>query len=71
MRKEKNNSSMGHDRLEIRSPKVRRLLEQPPHPVLKWGIVALVIIFILLIGYVLSLPYPYSTGESIWEHIVG
>lgn len=58
------------DNIETRSEKVRKLLGDKPSLLIRWGTVIITIIFILLIAAVSLLPYPYSTGETIIEHII-
>ncbi len=58
-----------HDKIEIRSGKVRNILGEVPNPIIRWGISILFIIFIGLILIVLKLRFPYGNGESIWQHI--
>lgn len=59
------------DNAEIRSDKVRRLLgEIPPLPV-RWGTVIIALIFAAVVSVVCLVPYPYSGGETILQHIIG
>ncbi len=57
------------DNIETRSEKVRKLLGEKPSRLIRWGTVIITIIFILLIAAVSLLPYPYSDGETILNHI--
>ncbi len=59
-----------HDKIEIRSEKVRHILGEAPNRFLQWGIVLICMIFAVLIAFVLSLKYPYGSGETILEHIL-
>jgi hypothetical protein len=59
-----------HDKIEIRSEKVRQFIGEIPPSLVRWGIAIIVIIFIALIAAVCLLPYPYSHGESILQHII-
>lgn len=58
------------DSIETRSEKVRKLLGDKPSRLIRWGTVIITIIFILLIAAVSLLPYPYSSGETIIEHLL-
>ena len=58
------------DHIETRSEKVRKLLGEKPSLLIRWGTVIITIIFILLIAAVSLLPYPYSGGETIIEHLL-
>lgn len=65
------NNNTPHDRIELRSEKVRRLIGEIPPSLVRWGIAVIVIVFIALIAAVSLLPYPYSDGESILRHFLG
>lgn len=60
-----------HDKIELRSEKVRQLIGEIPPSLVRWGIAIIVIVFIAIIAAVCLLPYPYSNGESILRHILG
>jgi hypothetical protein len=60
-----------HDKIEIRSEKVRQFIGEIPPSLVRWGIAIIVIIFIALIAAVCLLPYPYSNGVSILRHFLG
>lgn len=60
-----------HDKIELRSEKVRQLIGEIPPSLVRWGIAIIAIVFIALIAAVCLLPYPYSNGESILRHILG
>ncbi len=63
----KNNS---YDKIEIRSEKARNLIGDIPPSLVRWGTVIIVMVFISLLAAVCLLPYPYSNGESIFEHLL-
>lgn len=67
MKKEDNT----HDRIELRSEKVRKLIGEIPPSLVRWGTAIIIIIFIALLAAVCLLPYPYSNGESILRHFIG
>ena len=55
--------------IELRSEKVRNLLGEMPPALVRWGTVIIVAIFLVLLLVVCFMPYPYSQGESIFQHI--
>lgn len=59
-----------HDKIELRSEKVRQLIGEIPPSLVRWGIAIIAIVFIALIAAVCLLPYPYSNGESILRHFI-
>lgn len=64
------NSNNSQDKIELRSEKVRKLIgEIPPSPV-RWGTAIIALIVAALLMAVCLLPYPYSDGESIIEHLL-
>lgn len=56
--------------IELRSEKVRDLLGEIPPTLVRWGTVIIVAIFLALLLVVCFVPYPYSNGESILQHII-
>lgn len=58
------------DKIEIRSEKVRQLIGDIPPSLVRWGTAIIATIFIALIVAVCLLPYPYSNGESILQHLI-
>lgn len=56
--------------IELRSEKVRKLLGEIPPALVRWGTIIIVAIFISLLLVVCIMPYPYSKGESILQHIL-
>lgn len=63
-------ASNNHDKIELRSEKVRKLIGEIPPSLVRWGTVIIAIILIGLLMAVWLLPYPYSNGESILEHLI-
>lgn len=55
--------------IELRSEKVRKLLGEIPPSLTRWGTVVIVAIFLALLLTVCFVPYPHSSGESIFQHI--
>lgn len=66
-----NTSNDTHDKIELRSEKVRKLLGEIPPSLVRWGTAIIVIVFLALLAAVCLLPYPYSNGESILKHFIG
>lgn len=64
----KNNTQ---DKIELRSEKVRKLIGEIPPSLARWGIVIIATVFLLLIAAICLLPYPYSHGETILNHLIG
>ncbi|MDE6866740.1 MAG: hypothetical protein K2J23_05025 [Muribaculaceae bacterium] len=64
-------SNNTHDRIELRSEKVRKLIGEIPPSLVRWGTAIIAIVFIALLAAVFLLPYPYSKGESILRHFIG
>ena len=56
--------------IELRSEKVRNLLGEIPPALVRYGTVIIVAIFLMLLLIVCLMPYPYSNGESILQHII-
>ena len=65
------NSNNTHDKIELRSEKVRKLIGEIPQSLVRWGTAIIAIVFIALLAAVCLLPYPYSNGESILRHFIG
>lgn len=63
MKKKKNSD------IELRSEKVRTLLGEIPPSLVRWGTMIIVAIFLILLLVVCFMPYPYSQGESILQHL--
>ena len=55
--------------LKLRSEKVRNLLGEIPPALVRWGSLIIVAIFLILLLIVCFVPYPYSQGESILQHL--
>lgn len=60
-----------HDKIELRSEKVRQLIGEIPPSLVRCGIVIIAIVFIALVTAICLLPYPYSNGESVLNHLIG
>ncbi len=64
-------SNNTHDKIELRSEKVRKLIGEIPPSIVRLGTAIIAIVFIALLAAVCLLPYPYSNGESILRHFIG
>lgn len=58
------------DNIELRSEKVRKFIGEIPPSLVRWGTAILVVIIITLLVVVCFVPYPYSTGETILQHLI-
>lgn len=56
--------------LDLHSEKVRNFLGEIPPSLIRWGTVIMVGILLALLFVVFFMPYPYSKGESILQHIM-
>lgn len=63
-------SNNTHDKIEFRSEKVRKLIGEIPSSLVRWGTAIIAILFFVLLSAVCLLPYPYSNGESILQHLI-
>lgn len=63
-------SNNTHDKIELRSEKVRKLIGEIPSSLVRWGTAIIAILFFVLLSAVCHLPYPYSNGESIVQHLI-
>ena len=63
-------SNHSHDKIELRSEKVRKLIGEIPPSLVRCGTAIIAIVFLALLSAVCLLPYPYSNGESIIEHLI-
>lgn len=67
MKKQKHTPS--HDKIELRSEKVRQILGEVPNKLVRWGMAVISIVFVILIAAVMLIKFPYGDGETIFEHI--
>lgn len=59
-----------HDKIKLRSEKIRLLIEEIPPSVGRWSLGVILVVLIALLAAICLLPYPYSNGESILQHIL-
>lgn len=59
-----------HDKIELRSEKVRKLIGEIPPSLVRWGAAIIAIVFLALLAALCVLPYPYSPGETILHHLL-
>lgn len=64
------NKKKSSNEIELRSEKVRNLLGEIPSSLIRWGTVIIITIFLILLLVVCFMPFPYSNGESILQHII-
>lgn len=68
---DKHEEKSSHDKIELRSEKVRTILGEVPNGLVRRGTVIICIIFIMLLAAVCLLKYPHGNGETIIEHVTG
>lgn len=64
------NSTINQNKIELRSEKVRKLIGEIPSSLVIWGTAIIAIILFTLLTVICLLPYPYSDGETIIEHLM-
>lgn len=58
------------DDCEMRSEKVRKIMGEIPPALVRWGMVIIILIFIILLVAICILPSPYTEGESIIQYFI-
>ncbi|MBD5236897.1 MAG: hypothetical protein HDS62_05075 [Bacteroidales bacterium] len=66
---EKNSAETEGKDMDVRSEKVRKLIEARAPLMVRWGTLVIFLVVVALLAAVSQLPYPYSEGESILSHI--
>lgn len=56
---------------EIRSKKVRNIISINPPRFISWGIIIIILAFMILFVFVLNLSFPYEDEETIFQHFWG
>lgn len=64
------NRNSTHDRMDLRSDKVRRLLGEEPSPIVRYGTFFIIGIFIAVIVILTFIPYSADDSGSLLEYIV-
>lgn len=59
-----------HDNMPLHSEKVEKLLGEIPSSLILWSTAILVLIFAALAAVIMLFPYPYSNGETIFQHFL-
>ncbi len=54
----------------MRSEKVRKIMGEIPPALVRWGMVIIILIFIILLVAICILPSPYTEGESIIQYFI-
>lgn len=57
-------------KIELRSEKTRRMIEDIPNRLVTWGITLILVIFLVLFTALYFIPYPYGEGGSILQHFL-
>jgi len=65
-----NNNDTSHDRLELRSKKVRDLLGEIPSPAVRYGTIVIVAVFLLAVITLVCVPYSDNESTSILEYLI-
>ncbi len=66
----KTKDTSSHDRLELRSEKVRHLLEEIPSPIVRYGTIIIAAIFLLAAIVLLYLYHTDNEPTSMLEYIL-
>lgn len=61
--------TLTHDKIELRSEKIRDILGEVPNKFVRWGITIIFILLLILIATLSCLEFPYGDGETIFEHM--
>ena len=62
------NKTSNQSHIEIRSEKVRNIIGTNPPKFISLGIVIIILVFFVFFAFVLNLPFPYGSGETIFQH---
>lgn len=63
------NNGTTHERIELRSEKIKRIVGSMPKGVTRYGAAVIVVLYLALAVALFLIPYPYGGGESLIEHI--
>lgn len=58
-----------NDNNELHSEKVREFLGEIPPKLTIWGFVIICISFLIIIGIMSYVDYPYGSGETIFQYV--
>lgn len=58
-------------RIELRPESARRVIEEIPPALVRWGAATIALILLAIIAALCLFPYPYSSGESLLRHFLG
>lgn len=58
-----------NERIELRSEKVRDIIGSIPQALVWCGVAVIIIVIVGLVLAVMIIPYPYSDGETILQHL--
>lgn len=59
-----------HDKIELRSPKVRRTIGKIPSSLVWSGFIVFIVITIILIVALLLVPFPYGNGKTLLNYFL-
>lgn len=63
--------TLDKNHIEMRSEKVRKIVSTNPPMFISWGIIIIMLVFMILFVIVLNLSYPYEGGETVFQHFWG
>ena len=66
-----NGKTSNQSHIEIRSEKVRNIIGTNLPEFISWGIIIIILVFMVLFALVLNLSYPYGSGETVFQHFFG
>lgn len=59
------------NKVNLLTEKSRKVIDDIPQSGVRWGMALIIFSLITLLAAVIFIPYPYSRGESILQHLFG
>lgn len=56
--------------IKLRSVKVRRIMEEKPSIILRYGTIWIILLFVILLTIIMCQPFPHGNGETIFQYIL-
>lgn len=56
--------------IKLRSVKVRRIMEEKPSIILRYGTIWIILLFMILLTIIMYQPFPHGNGETILQYIL-
>ena len=63
-------SETDNSKIELRSDRVRKVIGEVPTTIVRIGFLINIIVLLALVLAISLIPYPYSGGESILQHVL-